>query len=277
MNRIHEGYCIVPNPFNPKQKTKQVSLLKEDVDFIVFWTRNPKPMFPHLDKLDRNGYRYYFMFTILDYPKQIETLTPPLTTSINSFKSLSDKIGAEKVIWRYDPILFNKQCDIKYHIDIYKKIAQEFRGYTTRSIISIVDIYRKVTKRMETLNSTGMEFSDHKDPVVDNFDELMHTLASIAGENGMEITSCAETPNLRQYGIKPGKCIDNDYIKKHFGIDVTEKKDPSQRKACGCVASKDIGMYNTCQFGCQYCYATNSFEKSKLNYKRHDSLSSSLI
>lgn len=276
INRIRSGFCTVPNPFNSKQETK-VSLLTGDVDFIVFWTRFPRPLFQYLNELDQNGYNYYFHFSLLNYPTKIENNTPNLQNALNCFKELSDKIGANKIIWRYDPILFNKQLNVKFHIDTFRHISESLRGYTIRSVISLVDVYRKVTKRLEVLNKTGYGFSDHTQLPVSDFEELMLGLCGIAHDNKMEIVSCAEDPGLEQYGIKPGKCIDNEYIKVQFGIDVTNKSDKSQRGACGCVASKDIGMYNTCQFGCQYCYATSSFEKSKINYLNHDHNSPSMV
>ena len=46
----------------------------------------------------------------------------------------------------------------------------------------------------------------------------------------MEITSCAEDIDLSCYGIRAGKCVDDELIEKTFGIDVSHKKDPSQRK-----------------------------------------------
>jgi hypothetical protein len=92
----------------------------------------------------------------------------------------------------------------------------------------------------------------------------------------MEIVSCAEKWDFQPYGVRPGKCIDDELILKLFGLDVTHIKDPGQRKACGCVVSKDIGMYDSCLFGCQYCYATSSFERAQKNYRSHNPNSSSL-
>ena len=55
MNRIRAGSCIVPNPMYPKQETKPVSLRSEDVEIIVFWTRDPKPLMKYLPELDKLG------------------------------------------------------------------------------------------------------------------------------------------------------------------------------------------------------------------------------
>lgn len=41
---------------------------------------------------------------------------------------------------------------------------------------------------------------------------------------------------------------------------VPHGKDPSRRKACRCVVSRDIGMYDSCVYGCPYCYATSSVQ-----------------
>ena len=98
-----------------------------------------------------------------------------------------------------------------------------------------------------------------------------------ATANGMEIVSCAEEIDLARYGVRPGKCIDDDYIFAAFGLRVGGTKDPSQRAACGCIASRDIGMYDSCLFGCQYCYATSSFDRARANHAAHDPLATSLL
>jgi hypothetical protein len=105
----------------------------------------------------------------------------------------------------------------------------------------------------------------------------MRNLVDTATENGMQIQSCAEELELGGYGIQPGKCIDDQYIADNFGLYVGNQKDPGQRKACGCVISKDIGMYDSCVFGCQYCYATNSFDRARENFYQHDAQSPSLV
>ena len=97
LNRIREKFVLVPNPFNPKQVSR-VSLTPDVVDCIVFWTKNPAPMLDKLDQLE--NFKYYLKLKINTYGKEIEANLPSLDKRIDTFKSLSDRIGKEKVIWR---------------------------------------------------------------------------------------------------------------------------------------------------------------------------------
>ena len=280
VNRLRAGFCQVPNPFNPQQ-VSHVSLAPEDVEVIVFWTRNPRPLFPYLDELDRLGYRYYFQYTLIGNPRLIDPSTPPLEAGLKTLRQLAERIGADRVIWRYDPVVFSIQTPPEFHRLNYACIAQALRGAAQRSVVSILDLYPKTRKRLDRLAAQGaplLAFDPQQDAW---FGDLMRSFAGAARENEMEIVSCAEEIDLLQYGIQPGKCIDDGYIRRVFGLDVTHAKDPSQRKACGCVVSKDIGMYDTCSFGCTYCYATgggvNGFERARRNHATHDPLSPTLL
>ncbi len=276
INRIRAGHCTVPNPFNRKQ-VSHVLLHPGNVDIIVFWTRNPQSLVPYLKELDQHGYRYYFQYTVMDNPRLIDAMTPSLSSSLKMFKKLSDLVGPERVIWRYDPVIISNITNIEFHTNTYKNIAESLRNYTQRSVISILDIYPKLKKRLTALKESGVEIVDYNEKIDKCFDELICTLAGVAEQNKMEIVSCAEDPDLTKYNIQPGKCIDDNYIKRVFGIDVSHKKDPFQREACGCVVSRDIGVYDTCLSGCQYCYATSSFEKAEALYKDHNPESTSMV
>ncbi len=272
MNRIRAGFCTVPNPFNPAQ-ISNISLAPEHVDLIVFWTRNPGPIIPYLKELDQRGYRYYFLYTLMNNPKLLDPKSPSVKHSLNIFKKLSGLIGPEKIIWRYDPVIFSNITEINFHAKAFENIAESLCSYTFRCVISFVEIYRKIKSRLDRLSDKGFILTECDESI----SKLSVILAQIADKNNMEIQSCALKKNLGKFGILPGKCIDYDYISKIFGIKLELKKDPFQRKECGCIASKDIGMYNSCLYECQYCYATGSFEKAGINYRNHDSSSSSLL
>ncbi len=273
MNRIRAGFCTVPNPFNPNQ-VSTVSLRPEDVDAIVFWTRNPRPLLPHLPELDDRGYRYYFLYTLLANPGEIDPGSPPVEAGMETFRELSRRVGPQRVIWRYDPVFLTTITDHEFHLRAYLRIATGLRGRATRSVVSIAHIYRKLQGRMRQLARRQITLlPDDREALAG----LMRSLAQAAAENDMEIRSCADETGLEQFGIKPGSCVDEDLIRSVFGIGFEGKKDPCQRKQCGCAASRDIGMYDSCLYGCVYCYATTSFERARANHGRHDPASTSLL
>jgi hypothetical protein len=290
MNRIRAGFCTVANPVR-KNQVSHISLKPEDVDVIVFWTRNAAPFIKHLRELDERGYRYYFQYTIMDNPRALDPSCPATEESLKTARALADRIGMEKIIWRYDPIVFANQLDADFHRKTYERIAGAMRGHTQCSVISILDIYRKIEKRLAALAEEGFEVlrcdaaeqklsppGGHSAyPDESTVDDLMRSIAGTAKENGMEVFSCAEERDFSSYDILPGKCVDDTYICRVFGLKVSSAKDPSQRDACGCVTSRDIGAYDTCLFGCRYCYATNSFERAKANHDAHDPASESLL
>jgi len=265
IGRIRAGFCEVSNPFNPRQVTR-VSLLPEDVEVIVFWTRNPRPMMRFLPELTARGYRYYFLFTVVDYPRLLETATPSLPTAISVFKRLVDTMGPERVVWRYDPIIFSNLTGPAFHEATFARVASALRGQTTRCVISFLTPYRKVLRRLSRLETRGFRLEEIK---AEARDQLLRRLADCARQNAMELMGCATGGEFHLLGIQDGKCIDDDLIRRAFGMSVPGRKDPCQRESCRCIVSRDIGAYDTCPFGCQYCYATSSFELAKSRYRRH--------
>lgn len=275
INRIRAGYVAVPNPYYP-DKVSRVSLKPENVDAIAFSTRNPRPLFAHLDELDDRGFQYYFLITILGSPRALDPKSPPLTAALKNFLELSHRVGPERVIWRYDPIILSNQTGSDYHLKQFSTIAHNLRGATQHCIISYLDDYVKARPRLRTLPAKGIQLAQPQE-VQETIGSLTTGLAQIAREVQMEITSCAEYYNLTPYGVKPGKCMDDDLVFRLTGKRPTCKKDPAQRQECRCVQSRDIGMYNACLFGCLYCYATQNFTQSAENYRQHNPQSPSLL
>jgi hypothetical protein len=281
VNRLRAGYCTVPNPFN-HQQVRRISLLPEDVDVIVFWTRSARPLIPYLDELDECGYRYYFQYTLLAYPQPLDPGVPSLAVGLDTIRALAEKIGPRRVIWRYDPIAFTDLTPPDYHRQQYERLAKQLAGYTQRSVISLMTLYPKIRKRLHAIAPYGAALQPPATYGRDWFQAewfpgLMRDLVAIAQNHKIQVTSCAMEKDLTQYGVRPGKCIDDTYIASEFGLEVSHNKDPGQRPACGCVISRDIGMYDTCLFGCPYCYATRSFEHARINHAAHMVDSPSMI
>ncbi|WP_166245228.1 DUF1848 domain-containing protein [Paenibacillus turpanensis] len=278
MKRISEGFFYRVNPFNAKQVSK-VSLLPQDVQVIVFWSKNPKPFLKHIDALDRHGYRYYFQFTLNDYPTQFEPGVPPLGSRIDTFLRISERLGPDRVVWRYDPIMVSSISPMDDQLERISAIASQLKGAAKRLTVSFMDFYGKVERRLELLEKQhGITFTDITAPEHrDMLDLASRQLAEIARRNGMEIETCAEAVDLESCGITHGRCIDPAFIRRAWGIELPYKKDPNQRPECLCTQAVDVGMYNTCSFNCTYCYAIQSEKAVRAALKRHDPASPSLL
>ena len=260
LNRIKEGFLYVRNPMNEHQVSK-ITLSPEVVDCIVFWTKNPIPMIPRLDEL--GAYPYYFQFTLTGYGKDVESCLPDKKTAlIPAFQTLAQKLGPDRVIWRYDPIAFNQRYTEAYHLQAFEQIAKALRGCTNKCVISFVDSYHKNRKSLES-----MEFRDGSDSDLRKF---VRKLSRIAGENNMTLATCAEKMDLSSAGVEHNACIDKGVVEKTLGCRINAKKDASQRPECQCVASVEVGTYNSCGNGCRYCYANFSPETVKKHMAQYD-------
>lgn len=262
-NLIKEKYVYVRNPMNPHQVSR-IDISPEVVDCIVFWTKNPKPMMERLDELKE--YKYYFQFTLTGYGTDIECNVPhKKEVVIPIFQELSKKIGKERVIWRYDPIMFTEKYTSEYHLKAFEQIASALNGYTEKCVISFVDSYAKNKKNMAELGIKQLD----KNQLFD----FAKQLSRIASNNNMEIGSCAELIDLEQCGIRHNSCIDKNLIESIIGCKINASKDKNQRKECGCIESVEIGTYNTCKNGCKYCYANYSQESVKRSCDKYDVMS----
>lgn len=268
MNRLRAGWCLVPNPRNMKQVSR-VSLDPQEVDAIVFWSKNPVPMLPHLDELDRMGFRYYFQFSLNDYPRELEPNIPCLDERLRTFLNLSQHIGALRVVWRYDPIIISNRTPIEFHRERFSWIAEELRGATHRVVVSIVDFYEKTEQRLSQLEQEGFSF-DKEAASSTNMVSLLKDLATIAKKQDMEIFTCAEEHDFNEVGIPPSRCIDERLLNRGWSLNLRYRKDPTQRKFCLCMVSKDIGINDTCIHGCPYCYSTRNYALAKRRHSEHD-------
>jgi hypothetical protein len=269
MNRLCAGFVCVRNPMNAKQISK-ISLNPEVVDCIVFWTKNPAPFMEQLNTIDAMGYKYYFQFTITPYNSAIEKAFIDKNQIIKTFMALSEKIGKDKVIWRYDPIIFNDKLTLEYHLNAFEKMSNKLAPYTNECIISFVDPYRKTKRQM------GDEFTREISEA--EMHQIAEGFSKIASKAGISLKTCAEKIALEKYGIKHASCIDRNKIENIISCSLTSKvKKDDQREACGCIECIDIGAYNTCKNGCIYCYATFSPETTANNCLLHDPESPLLI
>ena len=308
-NRLDKGYCVWYNPFNRQKMYVSFGRCK----VIVFWTKNPKPILPYLKELDKRGIHYYFQVTLNDYVNEgLEPNVPSVEQRIDTFRQLSDQIGHERMIWRFDPLIITPTITPRMLLSRIWKIGNRLKGYTDKLVFSFVDVkaYHKVQNNLvketncftkEDVETAEMNAMQRQEVV-----EGLVKLREVWDSEGWHVTlaTCAEDIDLAVYGIEHNRCIDGELMERVFGDDyelvyylrtgkfpepdlfgllpaIPDKqknlKDKGQRKICGCMVSKDIGMYNTCRHFCVYCYANTNRECVKRNMTRYSDDSESLI
>lgn len=263
-NRLSKGYVRWRNPYNGKDSYVSFANTK----FIVFWSKNPRPILPLLPILKQKGTGYYIQYTLNDYEAEgLETSVPPLSGRIETFKRLVDELGLGSVVWRFDPLILTDKISTDDLLVKISNIAAEIRGYTEKLVFSFADIssYRKVGRN---LSEAGVNYREWTE------DEMIDFSRKLVDMNlGLELATCAEKVGLSKFGISHNRCIDPELICRlspELGpLILNSETDKGQRTLCGCITSKDIGAYNTCPHGCAYCYANTSATFAWQNFLRH--------
>ena len=260
-NRIKEGFVCVRNPMNI-HKISRIEINTNVVDGMVFWTKNPLPMMNKLDLLEK--YPYYFQFTLNAYGKDAETNIPSKNDIIiPAFINLSNSIGKERVVWRYDPIFLNEKYNIDYHKKYFEVLADKLSDYTEKCTVSFIDLYKNAARNMKNLGVVRELNAEEKE-------ELMYSFSNTAKNAGLILDTCSEDIDLSKFGVAHARCIDIKRLERIGNYKLNLGKDKNQRLECGCYASIDIGAYNTCKNGCKYCYANFSENTVHNNYACHD-------
>lgn len=281
MERLRAGYCAWKNPFNARQ-TQFVSFSR--CRCLVFWTKNPRPFFPYLAEIQARGYAFYFQYTLNDYEAEgLEPHLPPLAERIAAFCELSDRLGRERVLWRFDPLLLGPKLPAAALLDRLDQLGERLAPYTEKLAFSFLDMY---TSTRRGLMRVGAGF---RPPSQEEEDELCQGIAERRKRwpKPVTVAACCEGAALARNanaGIERNACVDGALISRisqtsqfsqTSGIwpgippgELRSGKDTGQRNACACTPSKDIGAYATCPHLCAYCYANRSEKTVSANLER---------
>lgn len=263
IKRYKEGYVDVRNPFNPKLVSR---INFKDVDAIMFCTKNPLPILPYIDIIDKPK---IFHVTLTPYLKDIEPHLPPKKEIIEGIKKISQKIGKEYTYVRYDPVFINNKYSIQYHIKMFKRLCDSLDGYIEHIIISFLDDYKNVRNHIKEINPASLTKEDYK-TIGENF-------SIIAKKHHITVQTCFEDENLIEYGFVKADCLSKEMAQKLTGKVKFKKWKARLGGKCNCVEMVDIGAYNTCNHFCKYCYANYDEKQVKENIKQHNKNSSLLI
>jgi hypothetical protein len=253
LDALRRGGCTRRNPFNGRESW--VSFERARV--IVFWSKNPAPLLPHLDAVERAGLAPVFQLTLNDYEAEgFEPGLPPLAARVDTLRRLSARYGRERVTWRFDPLLISRATPPEELLRRLVALGDLLRDDVARLVISFADIraYARVARRCAAAGAGIREFEPEE------IEAFAQGLEPHLTRWGLEAATCGEPCDLSHCGLRHNACVDaSEFLR--LGLLTAEEarevgaKDKGQRKACGCTVSKDIGAYGTCSAGCVYCYA----------------------
>lgn len=262
MKRYREGFVDVINPFYPKMVSR---INFNNVDAIMFCTKNPLPIIDYLQEIKKP---ILFHITLTPYKKDIEPNVPDKKQIIEAIKKISQLIGIDNIYIRYDPIFINDTYTLDYHKRAFDKICTKLDGYIKHIIVSFIDDYKNVRNNQKFLNIK--EFTNF------DYQEIGESFSKSARVHGMTVQTCAEEINLVEYGFIKEECLSHTLAYKLTG---KTYKSWSARKTknCHCAEMVDIGVYNSCKHLCKYCYANFDEKQVSNNVIKHNPNSSLLI
>lgn len=263
-NRLKAGVVCVRNPYDPHQVSRY-RLDPDLVDVIGFCTKNPAPLFPYMDLLQ--DYGQYWFVTITPYGRDIEPNVPDKHRLLEDFKRLSDMVGIDSIVWRYDPILLWERYTPDYHLRAFEQMARALKGATKTVVISFIDLYPKVRRNFPQVREVAKEQRL----------TLGREIIRIASAYGMTVKPCAEGDELAPYGADCGGCMRISDYEKAVDKRLHAPKIKAARAECACYLSCDVGAYDTCRHLCRYCYANTEPARVLALSRRHDPKSPFLI
>ena len=263
-NRLREGFVCVRNPYDPAQVSRY-RLDPSVVDVIGFCTKNPEPMFPHMDLL--RDYGQFWFVTITPYGRDIEPNVPDKRHLLDCFRKLSDTVGVNAVAWRFDPIFLSERYAPEYHLRAFEQIASSLEGYTKTAVISFIDLYPKVRRN----------FPEAREVAEEQRLALGREMIRLASAHGMTLKPCAEGDALAAFGADCGGCMRISDYERAIGKRLRAPKRKGARAECACYLSCDIGAYDTCRHLCKYCYANAEPARVLARSRMHDPESPFLI
>ena len=265
LNRLEDGYAYSRNPF-ARENVYKLSLKPEDVDCLLFCSKNYQPILKHIGDIDEK-YNILCNYTITAYGKDIEPKVPSINQSIKTLKRLSDIVGVNKILWRYDPILLTEKYTVEKHLETFEYMAEKISPLVYRCIFSFVDMYKKVEENMPEI----IPFTD-EDKV-----KLLKGIGEISKKYNLYTQTCATNESYERYGIHAAGCTTREILEQAHNVVYKNVKGTGIRENCHCIPSRDIGAYNSCLSECKYCYANRKPDIPKKVIKMHDEKSPLLL
>lgn len=230
INRFKEGYFCVET-----EKTNNIYELKpSNFEILAFQTKNPKPIIPYIDMFDNDGYKYFFIVTVTPYSNEIEKNIDK-SEIFQTFGNLSKKIGKDRIIWKYAPVILNEELNKEYHYKSFRALCKRLQNKTSSCIVEFIRPY-----------NPPIHMNLFTPDIAENVQlEMINKFTKIAKEFGLtvyskygafKISNLIKQQVITQLGFKP----------ENLGV-------------------LDMGLPNTCKGLCEYCCCdgNQTFKKRK--------------
>lgn len=255
MNRVRAGYAMVRNPVC-RSVVYRVPLRPSDVDMFTFISKDPRPSIPHLRELKDMGYELSFQVTVTPYGRDLEPNVPEDAVVAGAVREISEIIGRDRVIWRYDPVVISDRYDMDFHRENFDRLASLMEGHVERCVFTFLDVY---DKHLPLFSSGRLREATEGERA-----EFVRTAVPIAEGHGIELSTCCTENDYSEYGATYRPCLDPKSFRS-WGVPYELQTNPV-REGCRCVKSIDIGAYDTCRHDCLYCYANRANDSSRASH-----------
>lgn len=260
LRRLAEGRCRVFHAMG--HRWVEVDLRPEAVAAIVLWSKDIGPLLPHLPAL-ASRYALACHLTITGHDPTLEPGAPPWEDTVRQAREVAERFSPDHLVWRFDPVVLTEATPAAEVTGRFRDLCRALEGATTRCVMSYVCIYGKVRRRLAARRIDLLE------PSPEERVALALDLQAITREHGIGLSACC-TEGLVEAGIPAAHCIDPEQLRLVGArFDAPLRRAPS-RPGCGCYASVDIGMYDTCPTGCVFCYANTSERRAAEAIGEHD-------
>ena len=253
LQALERGSLDVPHPFTGQSQT--IALRGPQVAGVVFWTRRPAALLPHLDTLRRAyGERLRVQATLTGLPRLFEPRAPTADETVAALADLSRALGAQALTWRLDPILLSSETPPAWWLRTFDTLANRLTGHVREVVVSWLDLHARTRRNLLPLEGAGLRVSN---PTAALRRELLDGLVELAARHGLPLAACCEPEMLEHPALRPAACLDATWFEERNGWLPGALGSAPSRPGCACGRNRDIGVYQSCAFGCRYCYANS--------------------
>ena len=150
-HRLKKGYSAWTNPFNGVKS--YVGYM--DTKFIVFWSKNPRPLLKHLDVFKNRGIGCYIQYTLNDYEEEgLEQLCAELRLLDPEYYRIVDLKNPKRVIHALEICYMTGRTYTSFRTQ--QKKERPFRIIKIGLTRDREELYDRINRRVDMMMEEGL-------------------------------------------------------------------------------------------------------------------------